>query len=88
MTLEQAKKRIVELEEENTRLKAEIEEYRNRKMSGRKKHNDKWMDAYNSFVVKYEDGLSIVEIAEQNEISRRTAYRYKAYYDKIKNNPE
>lgn len=83
MTLEQAEIRIAELEEENARLKSEIEEYRNRKLSGRKKHNEKWLEAYNSFAVKYEQGVSIVEIAEQNNISRRTAYRYKAYYEQL-----
>ena len=83
MTLEQAEIRIAELEEENAQLKSEIEEYRNRKLSGRKKHNEKWLEAYNSFSVKYEQGVSIVEIAEQNNISRRTAYRYKAYYEQL-----
>lgn len=38
----------------------------------------------NDFAVKYEGGLSIMEIVNQGEISRRTAYRYKAYYDELK----
>jgi len=29
--------------------------------------------------------MSIMEIVNQSEISRRTAYRYKAYYDEMKN---
>ena len=34
---------------------------------------------------KYEKGMSIMEIVSNSEISRRTAYRYKAYYDEMKN---
>lgn len=43
------------------------------------------MASYNNFVVKYEKGMSIMEIVSNSEISRRTAYRYKAYYDEMKN---
>ena len=42
------------------------------------------MTAYNDFVVKYEGGMTIMEIVAESDISRRTAYRYKAYYDKLK----
>ncbi|MFR5952182.1 MAG: hypothetical protein ACLUGQ_00150 [Coprococcus sp.] len=42
------------------------------------------MQSYNAFVVQYEKGKTIMEIVEQGEISRRTAYRYKAYYEKLK----
>ena len=45
------------------------------------KHDETWMASYNDFVVKYEAGMSIMEIVNMGEISRRTAYRYKAYYD-------
>ena len=82
-TLEEALYRIEELEEENRKLREELDEYRKRKMSGRKKHDNKWKLSYNDFAVKYEAGMSIVEIVEQGEISRRTAYRYKAYYDEL-----
>jgi predicted DNA-binding transcriptional regulator YafY len=34
--------------------------------------------------VDYEKGLSIMEIVDKGDISRRTAYRYKAYYDMMK----
>ncbi len=62
----------------------ELEHYKNRKVSGRKKYDEAWMTSYNDFVVKYESGMSIMEIVNEGEISRRTAYRYKAYYDATK----
>ena len=42
------------------------------------------MTSYNDFAVKYGSGMTIMEIVDQGEISRRTAYRYKAYYDELK----
>ena len=84
LTLEDALKRIEELEKENSELKEELEYYKNRKMSGRQKHNAKWMSIYNDFVVCYEEGMTMVEIAKRNHVSERTIYRYKAYYDKMK----
>ena len=84
LTLEDALKRIEELENENAELKKELEYYKNRKMSGRQKHNAKWMAIYNDFVVGYESGITIEEIAKRNNVSQRTIYRYKAYYDKMK----
>ena len=76
--------RIKELEEENKKLLSELEYYRNRNYGGRKKHNEAWMAAYNDFAGKYESGMTINEIVEEGDISRRTAYRYKAYYDELK----
>ncbi|MGN0426514.1 MAG: helix-turn-helix domain-containing protein [Agathobacter sp.] len=87
-TLEEALKRMEELEKENGKLKEELEYYRNRKMSGRQKHNAKWMAMYNDFVVCYESGMTMVEIAKRNDVSERTIYRYKAYYDKLKDTNE
>ena len=84
VTLEAALKRIEELEKENADLWEELEYYRNRKLSGRQKHNAKWMAIYNDFVAGYEDGMTMVEIAKRNNVSERTIYRYKAYYDKMK----
>ena len=84
LTLEDALKRIEELENENAELKKELEYYKNRKMSGRQKHNAKWMAIYNDFVVCYEGGMTMVEIAKRNNISERSIYRYKAYYDKLR----
>ena len=37
-----------------------------RKVSGRQKHNDKWQSIYNDFVVLYESGMSIAEIAKES----------------------
>ena len=88
VTLEEALKRIEELEKENAELREELEYYRNRKLSGRQKHNAKWMAIYNDFVVGYESGMTMVEIAKRNNVSERTIYRYKAYYDKMKKNDE
>ena len=82
-TLEEALSLIAELEAENKALREELEYYKSRKPSGRKKHDETWMASYNDFAVKYEGGMSIVEIVNQGEISRRTAYRYKAYYDAL-----
>ena len=86
-TLEAALKRIAELESENEKLE-ELEYYKNRKMSGRQKHNAKWMAIYNDFVAGYESGMTMIEIAKRNNVSERTIYRYKAYYDKMRNTKE
>ena len=85
MTLEDAIQRIAELEIENSRLKEEIEYYKNKKTSGRQKHNAKWMSIYNDFVACHEQGMTMVEIAKRNGISERSIYRYKAYYDEMQN---
>ena len=84
VTLEDALRRIAELEKENVELREELEYYKNRKMSGRQKHNAKWMAIYNDFVACYESGMTMVEIAKRNKVSERTIYRYKAYYDKMR----
>lgn len=49
VTLEEALKRITELEKENATLREELEYYKNRKLSGRQKHNEKWMAIYHDF---------------------------------------
>ena len=84
-TLDAAVQRIEELEEENSKLKEELEYYKKRKASGRQKHNAKWTAIYNDFVICHEKGMSMIEIAERNGLSERSMYRYKAYYDKICN---
>ncbi len=86
--LDDAKKIIKELENEIAVLKAENEKLRNRNLGGRKKHDNTWMAAYNDFVVKYEKGMTIMEIVAEGEISRRTAYRYLAYYRDLQNKNE
>ena len=83
-TLEESLKKINELDQKNKQLEAELEKYKNRAYAGRKKHDSAWMQSYNAFVVQYEKGKTIMEIVEQGDISRRTAYRYKAYYKKLK----
>ena len=88
INIEEALKRIEELEKENAELREELEYYRNRKLSGRQKHNAKWMAIYNDFVVGYESGMTMVEIAKRNNVSERTIYRYKAYYDKLREKEE
>ena len=84
ITLEEALKRIEELENENAELREELEYYKNRKLSGRQEHNAKWMAIYNDFVDCYENGMTMIEIARRNNVSERTIYRYKAYYDKMR----
>lgn len=88
ITLEEALKRIEELENENAELRKELEYYKNRKLSGRQKHNAKWMAIYNDFVDCYENGMAMIEIAKRNNVSERTIYGYKAYYDKMRNTKE
>lgn len=83
-TLEDALQYISQLESENKALREEVERYRSIKPAGRKKHDATWTASYNDFVLKYESGMTIMEIVNQSEISRRTAYRYKAYYDEMK----
>ena len=51
---EEALKKIEELKNENTALHEELEYYKNRKLSGRQKHNAKWVGIYNDFVAGYE----------------------------------
>ena len=88
VTFEEALKKIEELEKENAGLREELEYYKNRKLSGRQKHNAKWMAIYNDFVRGYKSGMTMVEIAKRNNVSERTIYRYKAYYDKMKEKEE
>ena len=57
INIEEALKRIEELEKENAKLREELEYYRNRKLSGRQKHNAKWMAIYNNFVVETVSGI-------------------------------
>ena len=40
--------------------------------------------SYNDFVSKYKNGMTLMEIVAEGKISRRTAYRYKAYYEELK----
>ena len=88
ITFENMSKKIEELEKENKKLREELEYYRNRKVSGRQRHNAKWMAIYNDFVAGYESGMTMVEIARRNNVSERTVYRYKAYYDKLREKEE
>ena len=83
-TLECALRKIEDLEKENTELREELEYYKNRKLSGRQKHNDKWMAIYHDFIAGYENGMTMIEIARRNNVSERTIYRYKAYYDEMR----
>ena len=85
-TLDEALKRIEELEKEVYELKLENEKLRNRNFGGRKKHDASWMYAYNQFIFKYERGMTLKEIVSEGDISRRTAYRYLAYYKELQKN--
>ena len=83
--LEEAMTHIDELEIENEELRAEIERLQARNLGGRKRHNAAWMASYQEFAIKYEAGMTIMEIVKEGQISRRTAYRYRAYYDEMIN---
>ena len=85
MTLEEALVKISELENECAELKARVEELEKRKPAGRKVHGASWTASYNDFVVDYEAGKTLIEIINMGKISRRTAYRYKAYYESVNN---
>ena len=62
-SLKSALQRIAQLERENEQLRAELEVYKNRNTGGRKKHDEAWMTSYRDFAVKYESGMTIMEIA-------------------------
>ncbi len=85
-TLEEALKRIKELEKEVAELQAENEKLRGRNFGGRKKHDEAWMSSYNDFILKYESGRTLMEIVAEGDVSRRTAYRYLAYYKELQKN--
>ena len=80
------KEEIKKLKEDKNKLKEELEYYKARKASGRQPHNTKWTNNYNDVVDLYEAGYSIDDIAKEKNLSARTIYRYKAYYDKINEN--
>lgn len=82
-TLDEALKRIKELEKEVAELKAENEKLRKRNFGGRKKHDEAWMASYNDFILKYESGMTLMEIVAEGDVSRRTAYRYLSYYKEL-----
>lgn len=82
-THKEALARIEELELKIKDLKKTIKELEQRPVAGRKKHDDAWQEKYDLFVKLYEDGYSIVDIVDETDISRRTLYRYKEYYDSI-----
>ena len=42
------------------------------------------MEIYNDFIVCYETGMTMLEIAKRNGVSERTIYRYKEEYEKMK----
>lgn len=83
-TLEEALKEIERLNYIIEDQQKEIEKLRLKKNAGRKPNNEKWQKSYNAFVALYEQGLTMAEIVEQSECSRRTCYRYKTYYDNMK----
>ena len=85
MNLEQELKKIEELEYENNQLKAELKKYENKNLGGRRKHDGKWRAGFEDWKNLYEAGESITEIMTATGVSRRTYYRYKAYYEAIKN---
>ena len=76
-SLKSALQRIAQLEQENEQLRAELEVYKNRNTGGRKKHDEAWMTSYRDFAVKYESGMTIMEIVAQGKSAagQRTGIR-------------
>ena len=87
-TLDEAIERIHELEHECAELRKQLEIYENKLQPGRKPHNEKWQADYAIFVEHYENGENIPTIIESTPFSRRTIYRYKKYYDSLRDNLE
>ena len=81
MNLEEAIKEIERLEKVILEKDREIEKLRQKKNAGRKKNNVQWQESYRAFVELYESGMTMIEIIDKSECSRRTLYRYKAYYE-------
>ena len=46
------------------------------------------MSAYNDFILKYESGMTLMEIVAEGDVSRRTAYRYLEYYKELQDKTE
>ena len=84
MKLEEALKEIERLNRVIIEKDREIKRLRSQKNAGRKKNNAQWQESYNAFVELYENGMSRVEIVDKSECSRRTLYRYKAYYEALR----
>lgn len=84
MNLEEALKEIERLNRIIIEKDREIKKLRSQKNAGRKKNNAQWQESYNAFVELYENGMSMVEIVDKSECSRRTLYRYKAYYEALR----
>ena len=63
--LEEAMTHIDELEIENEELRAEIERLKARNLGGRKRHNAALMASYQEFAIKYEAGMTIMEIVKE-----------------------
>lgn len=84
MNLEEALKEIERLKRVIKEKDNEIEKLRAKKNAGRKKNNAQWQESYNAFVELYEKGMTMIEIIDKSECSRRTLYRYKAYYEALR----
>lgn len=84
MTLQEAEIRIKELESEVSQLKEELAKYEGKKLAGRQAHDSKWQESFDFWVQLHENGKTQIEISNEMEISRRTYYRYKAYYESLK----
>ena len=80
LNLDEALKRIAELEKEVAELKAENEKLRSRNFGGYLYKN--YLAVFD-FIKEYETGKTLMEIVKEGDISRRTAYRYLAYYREL-----
>ena len=88
MTLKEAQARIAELEQQVADLTAELEYYKSKPQAGRRVHDETWQKSFDLWVDLHEAGRTLVEVMDATGMSRRTYYRYKAYYEQLQQMPQ
>lgn len=85
--------RVEELRQAGIRLKKQLEDpaqptqhKHNERGAGRKKADEKWMQAFEKWQKLYQSQKSIHEIMEEMQISRATFYRFKKWHENSLNN--
>ena len=72
---EDKKKEIAVIEITEEYMKDRLYEFRGKKVM---------LDSDLAEIYGYESGMTMSEIAKRNRVRERTIYRYKAYYDKMR----
>lgn len=73
-------KQIEELQEENRKLRSQIEPVHNARGAGRKKNDAAWIKKYVEFCSLVKDGKTMVDIMGKMQISRSTYFRFLKSY--------